>query len=303
MNRPPLLLAALALLLAGCGDDRSGTLGPAPTAASPTTAPPATSPRPATPPPQVSSPPPTAASWAPTSGTPTPRPTGTRTTTTVQLWFVRDGTLAPTRRTRAATVATSRLALAELAAGPTPAETGAGMATLVPGPVEVTRIAGGTATVVPPSAFAAGDERALRLRRAQVVWTLTQFPAVRRVAFAGGPAELVLTRADLDDLLAPIVVTEPVVGQRVTRPVTVAGTANVYEATVSIRVLDASGRVVGTGFTTASCGTGCRGDYRATVTYRLPAAGAGTVEVYEVSPQDGSRAHVVTIPVQLAATG
>ncbi|MGN9806573.1 Gmad2 immunoglobulin-like domain-containing protein [Micromonospora sp. L32] len=302
MNRLPALLAALALLLAGCGDARSGTLGPAPRAAAPGTA--------------------TAPVTAPTapSGTPTgvPGPTATRSTgpvtpprtptpspaatgsVTVQLWFARAGVVVPTRRTRPTTVATSRLALAELAAGPTSAEAAAGLATLVPAGVEMVRIAEGTATVAPPESFADTDARTLRLRRAQVVWTLTQFPTVRRVAFAG--SGVVLARTDLADLLAPIVVTEPAIGQRVAGPVTVAGTADVYEATVSIRILDGSGRVVGTGFTTATCGSGCRGDYRGGVAYRLATAGPGTVEVYEVSPRDGSRTHVVAVPVLLAAT-
>ncbi|MDH6460822.1 hypothetical protein M2302_000983 [Micromonospora sp. A200] len=303
MNRLPALLAALALLLAGCADARSGTLGPAPRAAAPGTATaPVTAPTaPSGTPTGVPGPTATRSTGPVTPPrTPTPSPAGTGSVT-VQLWFARAGVVVPTRRTRPATVATSRLALAELAAGPTSAEAAAGLATLVPAGVEMVRIAEGTATVAPPESFADTDARTLRLRRAQVVWTLTQFPTVRRVAFAG--SGVVLARTDLADLLAPIVVTEPAIGQRVAGPVTVAGTADVYEATVSIRILDGSGRVVGTGFTTATCGSGCRGDYRGGVAYRLATAGPGTVEVYEVSPRDGSRTHVVAVPVLLAATG
>ncbi|SCF17905.1 Sporulation and spore germination [Micromonospora purpureochromogenes] len=303
MNRLPALLTALALLLAGCADARSGTLGPAPRAAAPSTAgAPVTAPTAPPGTPTAGTPGPTATrSTAPVTpprtGTPSPAGTGS---VTVQLWFARAGVVVPTRRTRPTTVATSRLALAELAAGPTSAEAATGLATLVPAGVEMVRIAEGTATVAPPPSFADTDAPTLRLRRAQVVWTLTQFPTVRRVAFAG--SGVVLARTDLADLLAPIVVTEPAIGQRVTGPVTVAGTADVYEATVSIRILDGSGRVVGTGFTTATCGSGCRGDYRGGVAYRLASAGPGTVEVYEVSPRDGSRTHVVAVPVLLAAT-
>ncbi|MEH0824131.1 MULTISPECIES: Gmad2 immunoglobulin-like domain-containing protein [unclassified Micromonospora] len=304
MNRLPALLVALALLLVGCADARSGTLGPAPRAAAPSTAtPPAptstappVTPAASTPGAAVTIPPGTPVT-PPRTGTPGPAGTGS---VTVQLWFTRAGAVVPTRRTRPATVATSRLALTELAVGPTRAEAAVGLATLVPGGVEMVRIADGTATVSPPPGFADTDARTLRLRRAQVVWTLTQFPTVRRVAFAG--ADVVLARTDLADLLPRIVVTEPAIGQRVAGPVTVAGTADVYEATVSIRVLDGGGRVIGTGFTTATCGSGCRGDYRVGVAYRLATAGPGTVEVYEVSPRDGSRTHVVAVPVALAAT-
>ncbi|MER7458751.1 Gmad2 immunoglobulin-like domain-containing protein [Micromonospora sp. NPDC126480] len=288
MRRAALALTAAALLAAGgCAEPRSGSLGPAPTAE----------------PPAASTP----AAATPSSAVPVPtRPPGPATTTaapatpsagtvTIELWYVRDGRIAPTRRTRPATPATSRLALTELAAGPTPAEAATGLATLVAAGTAVTRIADGTA-VLPPLP-ATGGPAATRLREAQVVWTLTQFPTVRRVRFgAGAPVD----RTTYADLLPPIVVTAPVIGARVTSPVTVAGTADVFEATVSVRVLDAAGQEIATTFTTATCGTGCRGDYRVAVGYRVDREQAGTVEVYEVSPQDGSRTKVVTVPVRLA---
>ncbi|MET7971304.1 Gmad2 immunoglobulin-like domain-containing protein [Micromonospora sp. NPDC005305] len=291
---PP--LAALLLLTAGCAPPRTGTLGPAPAGPSPTTgaaAAPTGAPAPTPPAPG-------APTTAATTGTPTTAaPTGPDGTLTVQLWFARAGKLVPTRRTLPATVATSRLALTELAAGPSPAERAAGLTTLVPAGTEVTRIAGGVATLVPPADLDAGGTATARLRRAQVVWTLTQFPTVQRVAFA--PTDTASGRDDYADLLPPIVVTAPAIGDRLASPVTVAGTADVYEATVSVRVLDAAGREIGTAFTTASCGSGCRGTYRLNVRYRHAAAGRGTVEVYEVSARDGSRINLVRVPVDLAA--
>ncbi|SCL33107.1 Sporulation and spore germination [Micromonospora rhizosphaerae] len=296
MKRPLALLAAIALLAAGCADARSGTLGPAPTAAPPaeTTAAPPTKVPPLT------------------TGTPTPRPSpGTPTSTgrpgdpapsgtiTLQLWFVSAGRIVPTQRTRPATVATSRLALTELAAGPSPAEAAAGLTTLLPTGVEVVRIVEGLAVVSPPPGFSDGGAATVRLRRAQVVYTLTQFPTVRRVAFPAGES---VSRRDYADLLPAIVVTAPTIGQRVTSPVTLAGTAQVFEATVSIRILDSAGREIATAFTTASCGTGCRGDYRTAVAYRLATTQPGTVEVYEVSARDGSRINVVRIPVVVTAS-
>ncbi|SCG55685.1 Sporulation and spore germination [Micromonospora echinaurantiaca] len=286
-------LAVVLLLAAGCADPRGGSLGPAPTAASPV----ATAPTGPTPPPTPAGtgppPAPPATSTAPPSTGATPRPQNL----TIELWYVRDGRITPTRRTRPATPATSRLALTELAAGPTTAEAATGMTTLLPAGVEVTRIADGVATL-PPLPAASATSR--RLREAQVVYTLTQFPTVRRVRFGTGDP---VNRADYADLLPPIVVTSPVVGQRVTSPVTVTGTADVFEATVNVRILDAAGRELATTFTTATCGTGCRGDYRVGVRYRLTREQRGTVEVYEVSPADGSRTKLVAVPVTLAATG
>ncbi|MEV0154041.1 Gmad2 immunoglobulin-like domain-containing protein [Micromonospora sp. NPDC050686] len=291
-------LLAATLLAAGCADARSGTLGPAPTLPAPasTTAPatPAAAPTPdiaPTPTTSAPAPPPPASTTAAE-----PTPTGG---VTVQLWFVRHGRIVPTARTRPATAATSRLALTELAAGPSPAEAATGMTTLLSTGGQIVRITEGTATVAVPAGFDQGEAPTVRLRRAQLVWTLTQFPTVRRVDLGDGvPA----TRADYAALLPPILVTGPLVGQRVATPVTVTGTAQVFEATVSVRVLDRDGREVGTGFTTATCGTGCRGDYRATVRYRLAVAGPGTIEVYEVSARDGSRVNVVAVPVVLAAS-
>ncbi|MET8837337.1 Gmad2 immunoglobulin-like domain-containing protein [Micromonospora sp. NPDC004540] len=289
---PP--LAVLLLLTAGCAPPRTGTLGPAPAGPSPTTAAgPTGTPAPTPPAPRT----PTAP--ATTGGPATAAPTGPDGTVTVQLWFARGGKLVPTRRVLPATVATSRLALTELAAGPSVAESATGLATLVPAGTQVTRIAGGVAILVPPAGFDAGGAATARLRRAQVVWTLTQFPTVRRVAFA--PADAATGRDDYADLLPPIVVTAPGIGDRVTSPVTVAGTADVYEATVSVRVLDGAGQEIGTSFTTASCGSGCRGGYRLDVRYRRAAAGPGTIEVYEVSARDGSRINMVRIPVRMAA--
>ena len=294
--RRVLAVLAAALMAGGCADARSGTLGPAPTAVPPAEH----SVGPTTPaPPPTTGMPPSRPSLLP--ATPTRRPTGPGPTGTIalQLWFVSAESIVPVRRTRPATVATSRLALTELVAGPSPAEAAAGLVTLLPSGTQVVRIADGLAVISPPPEFTAGDPATRRLRQAQVVYTLTQFPTVRRVAF--GPGDQSVSRADYADLLPAIVVTAPAIGQRITSPVTITGTAQVFEATVSIRILDSAGREIGTAFTTAGCGTGCRGDYRATVGYRAATTQSGTIEVYEVSARDGSRINVVAVPVTLAA--
>jgi hypothetical protein len=127
---------------------------------------------------------------------------------------------------------------------------------------------------------------------------------VSKVGFRSGgtPVGAPVGRADYADLLPPIVITSPVIGQRVASGVTVSGTADVFEATVSVRILDAAGDEVATTFTTATCGSGCRGDYRVDVTYELARDERGTIEVYEVSAKDGSRINVMAIPVTLTAS-
>lgn len=279
MRRALLVTAAVALLATGCSNPRSGSLGPAPTL------PPSSGPT---------------AAAAP-SGPPTAPPTGT---ITIQLWFARDGRLSPTRRTRPATLATSRLALTELTAGPSAVEDRAGLTTGLTAEAGFTieGISGGVETVRFGPAFSAGGAAAVRLRQAQVVYTLTQFPTVSGVRFTrdGQPAGTHVGRGQYADLLPPIVVLDPVIGQRVTSPITVTGTADVFEATVNVRLLDAAGRQIAAAFTTASCGSGCRGDFRIRLPYRSGGGRAATLEAYQVSPRDGSRRDVVAVPVDLS---
>ena len=78
-----------------------------------------------------------------------------------------------------------------------------------------------------------------------------------------------------------------------------AGTANVFEATVSLRILDAGGKEIARTFTTATCGSGCRGDYSVSVPYRVDRPQAGTIVVFESSAKDGRPIHVVRVPVTL----
>jgi hypothetical protein len=78
-------------------------------------------------------------------------------------------------------------------------------------------------------------------------------------------------------------------------PLPVTGFANVFEATVSLEVVDAGGNVVVEDFATATCGTGCWGAYGFQVEY--PFVGGETVRVFWHSAEDGSPADVVSVPV------
>jgi hypothetical protein len=227
---------------------------------------------------------------------------------TIQLWFTRAGRLFPTKRTRPSTVETSKLALTELTAGPSTVEGSAlvGSAFVPHTTFRIKGIAGGVETVSFPSAFFAGGPDVVRMRQAQVVYTLTQFPTVTSVRFVPdveGPTATG-TRADYADLLPQIFVTNLVIGQRVPNPVTVAGSADVFEATVSLRVLAADGTELVNTFTTGTpCTVFCAGhnrsDFRFSVPYRVSRAQPGTVEVFEVSMADGSRVNLVDLPVLL----
>ena len=107
-------------------------------------------------------------------------------------------------------------------------------------------------------------------------------------------------RSDYAELLPAIVVDKPAPGDRVSSPVTVSGTADVFEANVTVEILGAKGKVVGKTFTTASCGTGCRGSYSVLVTFKVTKEQQGTVVVHDDDAAGtGTPPHSVRVPVTL----
>ncbi len=94
-------------------------------------------------------------------------------------------------------------------------------------------------------------------------------------------------------------VTSPRSGDQVSSPVMIRGNADVFEATVSITILDAAGTGIVRTFTTATCGTGCRGTFSKAVRFEVTETQPGIVRVYESSAEDGTPINVVDIPVTL----
>jgi len=212
-----------------------------------------------------------------------------------------------------ATTSVGRAALDRLLAGASPAEYAAGLRSQIPAGTTLlgVRISAGIATADLSSSFeSAASPSAMPLRIAQVVYTMTQFPTVTGVRFAingqgvtvvgGVPVQSPQTRAMYGGYLPAITVQSPVIGAQVTSPVTVSGTADVFEAVVSARILDSAGQEIARTFTTASCGTGCRGDYSVTVSYSVPRTEPGTIEVFESSAKNGLPVNVQLIPVTMA---
>ena len=97
-----------------------------------------------------------------------------------------------------------------------------------------------------------------------------------------------------------IVVMEPLSGDSITSPLTIAGEASVFEATVSFRVVTVGGTVLGQGHATASEGAPQRGTFRAELKFDTPLyAESGYVEVFELSAKDGSVTEIVRVPVSI----
>ena len=234
----------------------------------------------------------------------------------LQVWFARDGGLVAVRRTHEPTQAVATAATNALLEGPTDAERSAGFTSAIPSGTRLLgiNIQNGVATVDLTSEYqSGGGSTSMQTRLGQVVYTLTQFPTVQRVRFRldGNPVNVFSSegivldhpvgRADYADLLPAIVVSEPAQGATVTSPVTVSGTANVFEANVTVEVLDANGKVVGKTFTTASCGTGCRGSFSVAVTYEVAKQQPGTIVVHDDDAEGtGTPPHSVRVPVTLS---
>jgi spore germination protein GerM len=286
---------AIAVMIAGlataCAETGAQPIGPAPGTgpASPTTSP----------------------TQEPPTASPSPTPTQTMT---YELWFDHDGYLFAASRTEPFTPAVATRALELLLGGPTDAEEAAEVGSAIN---RGTRLLGltideGVATVNLDGTFTGEETPAIAVGSlSQVVYTLTQFDSIEGVVFevegtpltnfGGYELDGPQRRADFTDRLPWILVQSPRIGQHVSSPVRISGSADVFEAVVSILILDARGRPVASTFTSATCGSGCRGRYATDVRYGVAATQPGTIRVFEVSAMDGSPINVVDIPVTLTA--
>lgn len=291
-----LLIALLALSLgawAGCGGDTPSdtTASPAPS----TTVAPSTS----------------ASSTAPTGPTTTAPslPAGR-----VSVYFALGEKIQPVHRAVDDAAEPARAAVEALLQGPTSSEQDQGLTTSVP---EGTTLAGltiadGVATIDLSREFeAGGGSLSMQMRLAQLVYTLTQFPTVSSVALKldgtpvtalGGEGVQTVpprSRADYEDLTPAILVEEPALGDTVTSPLTISGTANTFEAAFRLEMTDWDGRIVAEEQVMATAGTGTRGTFETTIDFAVDLPGNGALIVFEDSPQDGSRINLVEIPLKI----
>ncbi len=213
---------------------------------------------------------------------PTSAPPSTRV---VRAYFLLHGDVQPVHRAAQETSDLPAAALAALVAGPTASERKDLGLTSVVQETEGVTVSG---SVAHAPVF---DRDSL----AQIVYTLTQFPTVKKVEMAGK----MYTRTNFEDKTPAILVESPLPFENVESPLHATGTANTFEATFQYELLDAAGKVIAKHFVTATSGSGTRGTFDFTVPYPAGHAGPGTLVVYESSAKDGSRIHVVEIPLRL----
>jgi germination protein M len=275
------VLAAAAVLASGCGGGEAESGGPVP-------------------------------SDTETTETET-EPSGTQT---YRIWLTRGEHLFVVSREGPEAEGVGAEAVKLLLEGPTAEESAAGVGTVIPAGTRFLSldIEDGTATVDLSSEYESGGGSASMFARlAQVVYTLTEFPTVERVSFMldGEPVDVFsgegivlekpVTRADYEEWLPAISVESPAIGDTVSSPVEVSGTANVFEANVTAKLLDANGKELVSRFTTATCGTGCRGDFTVELPYQSAVEQQGTLVVHDDDADgDGKPSHEVRIPVVIS---
>lgn len=201
-----------------------------------------------------------------------------------------------------------------LLAGPMGAHQEAGDLTLIPEGTELlgVRRDGDILFVDLSSEFeSGGGSMSMQMRLAQVVYTATQFDGIdsarimidgEMVDSIGGEGVIVsepLTRRDYQDFAPNVVVESPRPGAEVGPGDVLSGFANVFEANVSYLVLDEDGKEIGSGFTTATCGTGCWGDFSVELEFTIDAPQPGRVVALTYSAEDGSPQDEISIPVTL----
>jgi hypothetical protein len=239
------------------------------------------------------------------------------TSTTLRLYFLRDGKLGVAERRVPRTAAIATASLKALLAGPTAAEQSAGLSTSLADGIRLNSLSieGGVARVDLSSRFwKSGNgltEADSLLPGAQIVYTLTRFPSVRRVAIriddepypavgSSTSPSAEWRRRDFVKFEPAIFVETPGVGAVLSSPFTLSGTAMVFEGSFQARLVDSSGRRVVNVIMQASAGGPERGTFAKDVPYSTSAKN-GTLLVFDQSMEDGSRQNEVRIPVTFSS--
>lgn len=231
----------------------------------------------------------------------------------VAVYLVRGEHVAPVRRAIPATGAPARASLTSLLAAPTSSERRLGYASAIPAGTKVrgVSLSHGVLTVDLSRRFeSGGGSLSMLLRVAQVVHTATQFPTVDRVAFEldgkritaiGGEGVVVwppVTRASFEEQAPPILIEQPLPGDRVSTLLRIRGTANVFEAQFTIDVTTTNGKLVVRRAVTASAGTGTRGTFSIVIPIRSTHERL-VVKAYARSPKDGKPIDLFRVPIAI----
>lgn len=250
----------------------------------------------------------------PADGTePTAAPAPTAPGLGLRIYLVRDEKVGVAARQVPKTAQVAQAAMRELLAGPSASERSWGFSTTIPAGTRLNGVTvrDGLATVdLSPEFERGGGSLSMQLRAAQVVFTLTQFRSVNRVAFRidGKPLRMLggeglildppTTRSDYPDVTPAILVEGPTPGSLISSPLRTWGTSNTFEGTVQLRIVGPNGTNLVQRHFQSKGGMGIWGPFDVTTAYAPAVAGEGEVVLYEDSARDGSDINVVRVPVR-----
>ena len=304
----------IAIVLIGCG---SAGVSPSPTGASPSVGPSAS---PVAPSESSGAPTPTPSPSPTATVAPTPTPTAapTRTpaptptpTMIVRAYFLMEypssdaSALVPVLRTVPKSSETLRAAIGALLAGPSAKERAANphLVTMISSGTRLLSVKreGETAVVNLSNAFTNGANANARV--SQLVYTVTQFASVKSVDIrvnGAGYADRVYDRGTYRDEVLPVIfVDRPAWGAGYVSGTEITGVANVFEAQFLVALRDAAGKELDRVSVTASCGSGCWGDFSVRLHYDVTKAQWGTLRVWDISESDSSVIGLRAYPVYL----
>jgi hypothetical protein len=237
---------------------------------------------------------------------------------TYSLYFLRDGKLGVAHREtdQPEPEGDAHVAFAMVLAGPTDAEKTAGLSTAIPEGAEIISTAGATDQELIKTDMtgdALNDDGLIDgAVAAQIVFTVTQFPKVKEVELLvdGEPVPVAtasgetidgpFTRDDFEAYLPLVFVESTAPGDEISSPLTLTGSANTFEASFVVEILDADGNLVVQQPVTATSGNGFRGTFETTIDFPAPATESGFVVAYEIDARDGGRNSESKIPVTFA---
>jgi len=109
---------------------------------------------------------------------------------------------------------------------------------------------------------------------------------------------------EADDEMPPvpeaIIISDPLMSQDVSSPVTVTGWGSGFENTLAVDVLDEYGAVIGQGYVIVEAEFGQIGPFEGVIEFEAPAEEQfGRIQVYSISPRDGAIEHLASVTVNL----
>lgn len=193
--------------------------------------------------------------------------------------------------------------------GPTPVAKAANYTTAIPAGAKVlgVEVDGDTATVDVSTEFGSGGgSTSMQLRVAQVVFTLTRDPGVKQVVFTmnGKPIDALggeglslsepQTRSDWEKASPAILIEVPVLGDTVSSPVHVEGTAFVPSGLFSVSFTGTDGLTVATDKVKVEGSGTARASFDSTLSLD---PGSGSLVPWYVSAEGGKLAYPMRVPV------